>query len=39
MSQKLSVNEIKWVERTSGFNKDSMKSYHDESDGGYFLES
>ena len=27
MSQKLPVNDFKWVEETSKFNEDSMKCY------------
>ena len=38
MSQKLSVNDFKWIEETSEFNKDFKKSYNDESDEEYFLE-
>ena len=38
MSQKLSVNDFKWVEETSQFNEDFIKSYNDDSDEGYFLE-
>ena len=38
MSQKLSVNKFQWVEDTSQFNKDFIKSYNEESDEGYFLE-
>ena len=38
MSQKLSVNDFKWVEETSEFNKDFKKSCNDESDEEYFLE-
>ena len=37
MSQKLSVNDLKWVEDTSEFNEDFIKSYNAESDEGYFL--
>ena len=37
MSQKLSVNDFKWVEDTSEFNEDFIKSYNAESDEGYFL--
>ena len=38
MSQKLLLNNIKWVDDISKFNEDFMKSYNDESDEGYFLE-
>ena len=38
MSQKLSVNCFKWVENTSQFNENFIKSYNDASDAGYFLE-
>ena len=34
MSQKLPVNDFKWVEDISEFNEDFIKSY---SDGGHFL--
>ena len=37
MSQKLSVNDFKWVEETSQFNEDFIKSYNDDSDEGIFL--
>ena len=30
MSQKLSVNDCKWVEAISEFNEDFLKSYNDE---------
>ena len=36
MSQKLPVNDFKWVEDISEFNEDFIKSYNDESDEGYF---
>ena len=39
MSQKLSVNNLKWVEDISELNEDFIKSYNDESDEGYFLEA
>ena len=32
MSQKLSVNNIEWIEDTCHFNKDLIKSYNEESD-------
>ena len=38
MSQKLPVNNFKWVEERSQFNEDFLKSYSDDSDEGYFLE-
>ena len=38
MSQKLLLNNIKWVNDISKFNEDFIKSYNDESDEGYFLE-
>ena len=38
MSQKLSVNCFKWVENTSQFNENFIKSYNDASDAGFFLE-
>ena len=38
MSQKLLLNNIKWVDDISKFNEDFIKSYNDESDEGYFLE-
>ena len=37
MSQKLHVNGFNWVENTSQFNKDFIKSYDKSSDEGYFL--
>ena len=37
MSQKLSVNDFKWVGDTSEFNEDFIKSCNAESDEGYFL--
>ena len=37
MSQKLPVNKLEWIEDTSQFNEDSIKSYYKESDEGYFL--
>ena len=37
MSQKSSVNDFKWVEETSQFNEDFIKSYNDDSDEGIFL--
>ena len=38
MSQKLPVNNFKWIEETSQFNKDFLKSYNEESNEKYFLE-
>ena len=38
MSQKLPVNDFKWVEDISEFDEGFIKSYSEESDGGYFLE-
>ena len=38
MSQKLPVNDFKWVEDISEFNEDFVKSFNDESDEGHFLE-
>ena len=38
MSQKLPVNNFEWIEDTSQFNNDFIKSYNEESDEGYFLE-
>ena len=38
MSQKLPVNNFEWIKNTSQFNEDSIKSYNEESDEGYFLE-
>ena len=38
MSQKLPVNNFKWIEDTSQFNEDFIKNYNEESDVGYFLE-
>ena len=32
MSQKLSVNNLDWIEDTCHFNKDFIKSYNEESD-------
>ena len=37
MSQKLPVNNFQWVKHTSQFNEDVIKSYNEESNGGYFL--
>ena len=38
MSQKLSVNDLKWVEDILELNEDFIKSYNDESDEDIFLE-
>ena len=38
MSQKLLVNNFKWIEDISQFNEDFIKSYNEKSDEGYFLE-
>ena len=38
MSQKLPVNNFEWIEDTSQFNEDFIKSYSKESNEGYFLE-
>ena len=38
MSQKLPVTKFEWIEDTSQFNGDFLKSYNEESDEGYFLE-
>ena len=38
VSQKLPVNDFKWVEDISEFNEDFVKSFNDESDEGHFLE-
>ena len=38
VSQKLTVNGFMWVEETSQFNEDFIKSNNEESDEGYFLE-
>ena len=38
ISQKLPVNNFKWIEDTSQFDEDFIKSYKEESDEGYFLE-
>ena len=37
MSQKLPVNNFKWIQDTSEFNEDFIKNYNEESDKGYFL--
>ena len=38
MSHKLPLGNFKWVEETSEFNEDFIKSYNDENNEGYFLE-
>ena len=38
MSQNLPVNNFEWIEDTSQFNEDFIKSYSEESNEGYFLE-
>ena len=38
MSQKLSVNSVKWVEDTSEINEEFMKNYDENNDKGYILE-
>ena len=38
MSQKLSVNNFKWVEDTSKINKEFIKNYNENSNKGYILE-
>ena len=38
MSQKLRVNDFKWVEDISKFDGSFIKSYNKERDEGYFLE-
>ena len=35
---KLQINKFEWIEDTSLFNEDFIKSYNEESDEGYFLE-
>ena len=35
---KLPVNKFEWIEDTSQFNEDFIKSYNEESDEGYFFE-
>ena len=37
MSQKLPVNNFKWIKDNSQFNEDFIKTYNEESDEGYFL--
>ena len=38
MSQKLPVNELRWVHDISRFNKEFIKNYNENSDVGSFLE-
>ena len=38
ISQKLPVNNFEWIKDTSQCNKDFIKNYNEESDGGYILE-
>ena len=38
MSQKLPVSNFQWIEDTTHFNEDFIKSYNEKSDKGYFLE-
>ena len=38
MSQKLPVNNFKWIKDTYQFNKDFIKNYNEEINKGYFLE-
>ena len=38
MSQKLPVNKFEWIEDSSQFNEDFIKSFNDESNEGYFFE-
>ena len=38
MSQKLPLNKFEWIEDTSQFNEDFIKSDNEESNKGYFLE-
>ena len=38
MSQKHPVNNFEWINDTSQSNKDFIKSYHEESDEGFFFE-
>ena len=37
ISQNLPVIKFEWIEDTSQFNEDFMKSYNEESDEGYFF--
>ena len=38
ISQKLPLNNFKWIKDTSQFNEDFIKNYNEESDEGYFVE-
>ena len=38
MSQKLPVNEFKWIEDTSKINKEFIKNYDENNDKGYIFE-
>ena len=38
MAQKLPVNNFEWIEDTSQYNEDFIKSYNEESNEWYFLE-
>ena len=38
MSQNIPVKNFDWIEDTSQFNEDFIKSYNEESDKGYLLE-
>ena len=38
MSKKLPVNDFKWTEDISELEENFIKSYSEESDGGYFCE-
>ena len=39
MSQKLLVNNLKWIEDSSEFDESFIKNYNEEGDEGYFLET
>ena len=38
MSQKLLVNDFKWIEDTSKINEEFIKNYNENNDKGYILE-
>ena len=38
MSQKLPINDFRWVEDLSKFNESIIKNYDENTDRGYFLE-
>ena len=38
MSQKLPVDDLKWVDETTQFTTDFIENYTEDSDDGYFLE-